>query len=60
LLAKRLGCTVITTVGSADKVEKARALGADHVINYREDRFDPEFDLLEEMAVASGRPLRPM
>jgi len=39
-LAKRLGCTVITTVGSADKVEKARALGADHVINYREDRFE--------------------
>jgi alcohol dehydrogenase len=39
-LAKRIGCTVITTVGSADKVDKARALGADHVINYREDRFE--------------------
>ena len=39
-LAKRLGCTVITTVGSADKVEKAKALGADHVINYREERFE--------------------
>jgi alcohol dehydrogenase len=39
-LAKRIGCTVITTVGSNDKVEKARALGADHVINYREDRFE--------------------
>ncbi|MBX3577171.1 MAG: zinc-binding dehydrogenase [Rhizobiaceae bacterium] len=39
-LAKRLGCTVITTVGSADKMEKAKALGADHVINYREDRFE--------------------
>jgi alcohol dehydrogenase len=39
-LAKRLGCTVITTVGSSDKMEKARALGADHVINYREDRFE--------------------
>lgn len=39
-LAKRMGCTVITTVGSDDKVEKAKALGADHVINYREDRFE--------------------
>ncbi len=39
-LAKRMGCTVLTTVGSADKVAKASALGADHVINYREDRFE--------------------
>ena len=39
-LAKRMGCTVITTVGSADKMTKAAALGADHVINYREDRFE--------------------
>lgn len=39
-LAKRIGCTVITTVGSPDKAEKARALGADHVINYREERFE--------------------
>ena len=39
-VAKLLGCTVITTVGSDDKAAKARALGADHVINYREDRFE--------------------
>jgi alcohol dehydrogenase len=39
-LAKKMGCTVITTVGSAAKMEKAKALGADHVINYREDRFE--------------------
>jgi alcohol dehydrogenase len=39
-LAKRIGCTVITTVGSNEKIEKAKALGADHVINYREDRFE--------------------
>lgn len=39
-LAKRMGCTVITTVGSDNKIEKAKALGADHVINYREDRFE--------------------
>jgi alcohol dehydrogenase len=39
-LAKKMGCTVITTVGSDTKADKARALGADHVINYREDRFE--------------------
>lgn len=39
-IAKSIGCTVITTVGSADKAARARALGADHVINYREDRFE--------------------
>lgn len=39
-IAKSIGCTVITTVGSADKAEKVKALGADHVINYREDRFE--------------------
>ena len=39
-LAKRIGCTVITTVGSDDKIEKCRELGADHVINYRTDRFE--------------------
>ncbi|WEX11447.1 zinc-binding dehydrogenase [Chelativorans sp. AA-79] len=39
-LARRMGCTVITTVGSNEKIERAKALGADHVINYREDRFE--------------------
>ncbi|CAN7386327.1 zinc-binding dehydrogenase [Phyllobacterium sp. LjRoot231] len=39
-LAKKIGCTVITTVGSDNKIDKAKALGADHVINYREDRFE--------------------
>jgi alcohol dehydrogenase len=39
-LAKRMGCTVITTVGSDDKIDRAKALGADHVINYRKDRFE--------------------
>jgi alcohol dehydrogenase len=39
-LAKKIGCTVITTVGSDNKIEKAKSLGADHVINYREDRFE--------------------
>src|SRR5215467_9409890 len=39
-MAKALGCTVITTVGDDAKVEKAKALGADHVINYRTERFE--------------------
>ncbi|MBI0003427.1 zinc-binding dehydrogenase [Bartonella sp. M0177] len=39
-LAKRMGCTVYTTVGSDGKIEKAKALGADVVINYRNDRFE--------------------
>jgi len=39
-MAKAIGCTVITTVGDDEKVEKARALGADHVINYRKERFE--------------------
>jgi alcohol dehydrogenase len=39
-MAKQIGCTVITTVGSDDKAAKAKALGADHVINYRTDRFE--------------------
>ena len=39
-MAKALGCTVITTVGDDEKAAKARALGADHVINYRVDRFE--------------------
>jgi alcohol dehydrogenase len=38
-MAKAIGCTVITTVGDDEKVAKAKALGADHVINYRKDRF---------------------
>jgi alcohol dehydrogenase len=39
-MAKALGCTVITTIGDDEKAEKAKALGADHVINYRTDRFE--------------------
>jgi alcohol dehydrogenase len=39
-MAKAIGCTVITTVGDDIKAEQAKALGADHVINYRTDRFE--------------------
>jgi alcohol dehydrogenase len=40
LMAKAIGCMVITTVGDDAKAAKARALGADHVINYNTDRFE--------------------
>lgn len=36
-LAKAMGATVIATTGSSEKEERLRALGADHVINYREN-----------------------
>jgi len=39
-MAKAIGCTVITTIGDDAKAEKAKALGADHVINYRTERFE--------------------
>ena len=38
-LAKALGASVLTTVGSADKQSFVRELGADVAINYREDDF---------------------
>ena len=41
-MAKALQCTVYTTVGDDEKGAKAAALGADHVINYREERFEGE------------------
>ncbi|MBN2151990.1 MAG: zinc-binding dehydrogenase [Candidatus Lokiarchaeota archaeon] len=34
-IAKHLGATVITTTSTIEKAEKARKLGADHVIDYR-------------------------
>ena len=39
-MAKAAGATVITTVGTDDKAVKAARLGADHVINYRQARFE--------------------
>jgi NADPH:quinone reductase-like Zn-dependent oxidoreductase len=41
-IAKLFGARVLTTVGSDDKAERARALGADHVINYRTQDFVAE------------------
>ena len=40
IMAKAIGCMVITTVGDDAKADKATALGADHVINYRTERFE--------------------
>jgi len=39
-LAKAAGAIVITTVGSDEKAARAKELGADHVINYNEERFE--------------------
>ena len=39
-VAKSIGCTVITTVGSDAKAGQAKAIGADHAINYRTERFE--------------------
>ena len=39
-LAKAVGATVITTVSTDEKATKAKALGADHVINYKDERFE--------------------
>lgn len=39
-IAKSLGCTVISTAGSDEKCARVKALGADHVINYRTERFE--------------------
>lgn len=39
--AKALGARVIGTAGSPEKVARAKELGADEVINYREEEFAP-------------------
>jgi NADPH:quinone reductase-like Zn-dependent oxidoreductase len=38
-LAKALGSRVVTTVGSAEKARRLTELGADEVVNYREEDF---------------------
>jgi len=43
-LAKTMGAEIITTVGSEKKAEFVRKLGADHVVNYRQE------DVLEVLA----------
>ncbi|MFE8049175.1 quinone oxidoreductase family protein [Brenneria goodwinii] len=52
VLAKRLGAEVIACAGSTPKAEALRALGADHVVNYRETDFS-------KWAIATyGKPQR--
>ena len=38
-IAKEMGCTVIATAGDDEKCAKAKALGADHVVNYATQNF---------------------
>ena len=49
-IAKALGARVLVTVGSADKAEACRALGAELAINYREQDF-----VAEAKAATAGR-----
>lgn len=51
-VAKWIGAEVFATVGSEEKVEVARAVGADHVINYRQTDFREAVE-----AIAGPRPL---
>lgn len=39
-LAKAFGAEVFTTVGSAEKLQAVKKLGADHAINYRDEAFE--------------------
>jgi len=49
-LAKAAGCTVITTVSSAEKASFVKALGADHILHYRDD------DVIKRvLAITGGR-----
>lgn len=47
-LAKAAGATVIVTVGSTEKAAACLALGADHVINYRDSDFVAEVKRLTQ------------
>ncbi len=47
-IAKHINATVITTVGHTDKIEKARQLGADQIINHTTQDFE---DLIAEQSV---------
>lgn len=51
-MAKLRGATVFTTVGTAEKAEAVTALGADHVILYREAEFGAAVE-----AAAGPKPL---
>lgn len=50
-IAKLFNCKVIATASTDDKLQKAREIGADHTINYRDN---PNFNL-EVMKITSDR-----
>jgi NADPH2:quinone reductase len=52
--AKSLGCTVIGTVGSDEKIEIAKANGCDHVINYSKENF---VEKVKEITNGAGVPV---
>ncbi len=47
-IAKYAGATVIASTSTTEKMEKARQLGADHVVNYRDT------DWVEQVVAATG------
>lgn len=47
-IAKMYGARVITTVGSDEKAASAKAIGADHVINYKTQDFGKEVRALTD------------
>jgi NADPH:quinone reductase-like Zn-dependent oxidoreductase len=61
--AKAAGAKVIATTSSAEKVETVKKLGADHVINYREDKdwgktarsFTPNQDGVDHVVEVGGK-----
>lgn len=45
-ICKLFGARVVTTASTREKLDKARSLGADHTINYRDDDFVSEIRAL--------------
>jgi len=52
--AKSLGCTVIGTVGSDEKIKIAKANGCDHIINYTKENFSEK---VKEITNGVGVPV---
>ena len=52
--AKSLGCTVIGTVGSDEKIDIAKANGCDYVINYSKENFAEK---VKEITKGEGVPV---
>jgi NADPH:quinone reductase len=52
--AKSLGCTVIGTVGTDEKIEIAKSNGCDHVINYSKESFSEK---VREITNGKGIPV---